>query len=148
MPLIRVGAVFWIEDRLVKPVSASGKSHPYVIIGSGVRGDDKPRVAKQRLVQLCCRSSYKPEFDGPAPESESARAAFGQAKALVFSPANPALGLEVDGVFTVTQHAALVGDLLDAGFCGWLPREELDLLLLRRAMKLIAGQYPPSESGR
>ncbi|CAN5152827.1 hypothetical protein BH09GEM1_BH09GEM1_22660 [soil metagenome] len=143
---VAVGALFRIRDSLVIPNTGSSASHPYAIVGTGVTQKDRARIALSRPVQLSCRSSHKTDQHGPRPASESQEFQLTQRTGLVFSHADHRIGLDADGVFLLEQYVVLVQDVVGAEFLGWLPRQVIDSILLRRGLPPTRGHYPPQVS--
>ena len=141
-PNVGVGAIFRLRDDLVLPTSASGKSHPRVIIAGAPAPDDIPRVALDRFVQLSTRTSFKPDLHGPLPTTEQEQDDFAY-KGGVFSPAGEPPLLDLPGVFLLTQIPVQIRVLARGEFLGWLPKDVIDRLTFRARQPLPGGPYPP-----
>lgn len=141
-PRVGVGAVYRLRDDQVSPKSASGKSHPYAIIGGCPALSDTPQVALGRFVQLSARTSFKPDVHGPLPISQEEEDEF-ECKGAVFSPAGKPAALELPGVLGLNQFTTQIRALAKGEFLGWLPKDVIDRLTFRRHQPSPSLPYPP-----
>ena len=141
-PRIGIGAVFHISDQVVRPSNGSMKKHPYVIVAGAPPVTDKWRVALGRPIQLCCRHSFRQDLHGAVPRREEE--VFDLSRCgLVFSRSGSLGAFDRHGVFPARQYSTHVRELDPGDFLGWLPRDDIDSLLMRIDRPTTRMPYPP-----
>jgi hypothetical protein len=142
-PIVAVGAVFLLADRLVVPHTGSAKSHPYVIVGGIPPVCDRARIAMSRPLQLCCRYSFKIDRHGSLPANESEEYVLSRSRSFVFSRQGSLPQFTRPGVFYSDIYSVSVNALSPASFLNWLPRDVIDAILFRTQRPLTTSPYPP-----